>query len=697
MGGLVDRHLVQHLVGRAGVVDFVEVHPVQLADRVRHSVLFVQEGGLVTAGRQKRSIRIPERDLHQLRTADLQCIPAAGGDVQRLPLEAAEIVGGQLGRHRAALVQQLDAAVLGDAGIHPQLGRAFLGFDGHRQGLVLRHQKAAFRRAGAAQVGEGEHRRRQRAGAQADHLFAADRRLAQGSDRLFGQRTPGRFGPAGDGGGQFFFRRTVPLCNEGKGGQFQQLPQGHQNKRDKQRHVCKAQQLQSEAGHAVHQELRFGLHREIHQHLVQQAGDGEASRDVQQAPAVVQRGRSQHQHHAEHQIALMHRMGQHKDAGGVETGQDHRAEAPPAGRQHRNRNGGGGEDHKEQRAPLLPAEEEEARVFVGPVGAQRGKQVARVHHRIGISPAGGRVFFNKIGQALLPAPERHGRKIHRQHGHHRAQHGAPDLAQAALPLQQRQQERKRQHGACNQRLRLDGQCEAVSKRAGQPAFLDQQPEAQHQPQREERIHLFPDAGIKPQRQVQRHTQAEQQPGAVAARFAAQHRDRRHQAALAQDHRQRQQYARQCGAALRSQGQHRLAHQLEHPQVARRVVGKIALGVKFAGRRLRHAQSPGGEGVLVIQITGCGRGCEQAQHKQPQHADPQQFPKIGAAFLQRLCVHRLAFLSYSFPLMSLAADGKATGSSGPSRKPLSAKEMPSSSQMMTWSLTVMFSTASACAI
>ena len=129
MGPLVDGQVVNVLVGRAGVVDLVEDHAVEVAGGFRHRVLLVhqvQDRLVVVEHLQHRdgqqpAVREEGHLVHShgpVRHADLQ-IPGGQAHVRLLPLEHVPLVLGVL--LPGVLVPQEADGPLGDVAVEPDL------------------------------------------------------------------------------------------------------------------------------------------------------------------------------------------------------------------------------------------------------------------------------------------------------------------------------------------------------------------------------------------------------------------------------------------------------------------------------------------------------------------------------------------------------------------------------------------------
>jgi len=127
VGGFVCRHAVQHFVPSTAMIDFIEIHAVQLADGIWHFALLIKQG-IAARYRHQRTGGIPQGQFKHLRIFNRcgQGLPCRSRDGRFGPAERrciAQFLPVQL---IARCIRDAQAAAGGNAGVHPDFHRVLL-------------------------------------------------------------------------------------------------------------------------------------------------------------------------------------------------------------------------------------------------------------------------------------------------------------------------------------------------------------------------------------------------------------------------------------------------------------------------------------------------------------------------------------------------------------------------------------------
>ena len=578
------------------MVNLVKVHAVELADGVRHQGLLVAQGA-AAAHRQQCTRLIPEGDLHDRTVLYRHCHFAGGRCGIGVPFEGGAVAQLLLHQHLAGRIGHRQAAAGGNARIDPDLGRLPLHRDRFGDGGAGGVQRV-FRRGGIAQVYKAQHQRGQGKPAQGGPFpFGPDRLGGRGSPDLPPGPHMDLAHPAGE----------------------QQPPggQGQQHKADRFGQAGKPhQQHRLGAG----EEFVAGAHAGIHNGQIQQAGQRQARRRAQQPPVAPFGAGGNGQQHRRDQIPLMHPVGHGKDGRRVDRGQGQRAEMAPPGRLPAQPAQAQGGQHDTQGAPLLPGKRAQTGGLIHPVAAQRRPQVEAVDGGIGIALGGAEILLHQPDRAFAAGKPR-------QHGggqsDHRPQRGAAQRPQpgpgvpglAGCGDHRRLQKAERQHRPQQQCLGLERQGKTVGQGRGQAAPAVQQPEAEHQRQHKQPVHLFPDGGVKQQRRAERgKRRGPQRHPLVVPAAAADPVYQPDQHAVRRDGQCAEQQPGRPAARIQAQRPDQQAGNPQPEHIQRGIIRKIIRSVKLKRPHLGHAQRPGGKAVHIVAVPFG----QHDQHRPHQH-------------------------------------------------------------------------------
>ena len=184
VGGFVCCHAVQHFVPSTAMIDFIEIHAVQLADGIWHFALLIKQG-IAARYRHQRTGGIPQGQFKHLRIFNRcgQGLPCRSHDGRFGPAERrciAQFLPVQL---IARCIRDAQAAAGGNAGVHPDFHRVLLR--GKVNGCrAVRSIHRVLRCFHAAKVGKAHHSNDQRQRCQGFLLFSRPGRLrinAQGA------------------------------------------------------------------------------------------------------------------------------------------------------------------------------------------------------------------------------------------------------------------------------------------------------------------------------------------------------------------------------------------------------------------------------------------------------------------------------------------------------------------------------------
>ena len=615
MGGLVDLHPVQLLVAGAGVVDFVKVKAVQLADGPGHKARLIAQRPAAGDG-QRGARRVPEGQLHHHAVGDGDgvALPA----VQGLAAPCEGIGVAQFHVHHGFPIcdgsvllrrgnQQPPVAVGGNARVDP-----------HLSGLSLH----LHREAGAGSVGV----HRVLGGGGIPQIPEADCRREGGQPQQ-SRQFPGC--PAG-------LRRAGDGVRLGTGGQRRGMAVGadvpHREGQQQKAHCFgKAHDGGGFPGGGGHHPFVLAARRSVGGRQIHEPSEGQPESRAEQPHIVEAGGGQQHQQHAGNQIPLMHAVGEGEHPQQVKACQQQRREgaaAKAAPRQPQQQHRHHGKARHTQHLPCDGAEEGALQRL--PVAAQRRHPVEGVHRGIGITGRCTKVFFPKSRPQAGQAKEGQRRRQHRAQRRGRPGQTAAQRGGFVFPGEQRDGKAQRQHRPGDERLRLDGQRKAVAQRRRQPAAALQQQKTQDQRQAERAVDLFPRAGVEQQQRIKGGKGGEQHggpPPRPAAGAGAPHQ--RRTGAVAQGGHQRKQ---QIGAlVLKAQMQRpaQLPHQPQHIQIAGGIVRKIALAVKGGGAAGGQLVAPRHKAAHVVGVALHHQRQQKAQQQRSGQNQPEYFGNLSA--------------------------------------------------------------------
>ena len=593
------------------MIDFIEIHAVQLADGIWHFALLIKQS-IAARYRHQRTGGIPQGQFKHLRIFNRcgQGLPCRSRDGRFGPAERrciAQFLPVQL---IARCIRDAQAAAGGNAGVHPDFYRVLLRgkVDGCR---AVRSIHRVLRCFHAAKVGKAHHSNDQRQRCQGFLLFSRPGRLrinAQGAQfQLFLHCFCFIFFD----GFHFCQWRNRSMAADGPRGESQQHKGCRFGKAD-----CHGKLA---AGIAA-EPLVIAAYQGIHSFQVQEARYRQTKPGAIQTDVIPARRSKQYQQHAQHQVTLVHAMGKGKNPHRVKRCQQQRGKPPrpPADdRQH----------HKQHRdnsdvenAQHFPAQvKHRASIQRLPVAAQRCKPVKRIDGGILVARRRGDVLIDQGRHQIFCPVKRQACQQRRQQSQRSTAKNLADRFQRAFAIphgiRNSHQKADGQHRPSQQCLRLDGQRHAVQHRSEQVAALFQQPEAEQQRQRKSPIDLLPDAGIKQGQRAERRKQHQAAlcpalPHIPAADMVQQH----HSGTITDCGDQCQQKIGPAGFIAQLE---RLAHQADQPQhkdVAGRVVRKIIGTVKGRGTFAGQLIPPGHKAAHIIGVAFSNKGQQQTRGK-----------------------------------------------------------------------------------
>ena len=187
------------------------------------------------------------------------------------------------------------------------------------------------------------------------------------------------------------------------------------------------------------------------------------------------RGSQQGQQYAGHHVALVHAVGQRKNAQPVIGRKQQRREAALPHAVRRQVHQPQRDQQNVEKAQLFPGDAQQHDVVQRcPVAPQRRQPVKTVDSGVGVTCRCTGIFFQQLRQQIGQAKVRQAQRQRREQRQRRTAEAAQKRAEAVFFLHDGRQKTHGQHRPKQQRLGLNGQRHAVQHRRGQVASFFQQ-------------------------------------------------------------------------------------------------------------------------------------------------------------------------------------------------------------------------------